>query len=232
MELSIVVPVYHEQDLILKTIAEIDKKVSTPHELVIVYDTPDDPTFGVVEGFIHANRRKDIRLVRNNIGSGRGALNALKTGLKEALAPAILVTMADLSDDPIEIDKMYDEYKRGAKVVCGSRYMKGGKQIGGPRHKSLMTRAAGLSLYYLRRLPVHDATNNFRLYDKEMLETIVIESTGGFELAMELTVKAHKNGYKVTEVPVTWRDRTEGESNFKLWKWLPLYLKWYFYALF
>lgn len=232
MKLSIVVPVYHEQDLILKTIAEIDKKVKTPRELVIVYDTPEDPTFSVVDNFVRAKKREDIRLVRNNVGSGRGALNALKTGLKEAKAPAVLVTMADLSDDPIEIDKMHEEYENGAKVVCGSRYMEGGKQIGGPWHKSLMTRAAGLSLYYLRRLPVHDATNNFRLYDKKMLDEITIESTGGFELAMELTVKAHKNGHKVTEIPVTWRDRTEGESNFKLAKWLPLYLKWYFYALF
>lgn len=232
MKLSIVVPVYREQDLILKTISEIDKKVKTPHELLVVYDSQDDPTYGVVKDFIQKNKREDIRLIKNSVGSGRGALNALRTGLQEAAAPAVLVTMADLSDDPADIDTMFEEYKKGAKVVCGSRYMKGGRQIGGPRHKTLMTRAAGLSLYYLRRLPVHDATNNFRLYDKEMLENITIESTGGFEIAMELTIKAHKQGYEIVEVPVTWRDRTEGESNFNLIKWLPLYLKWYFCALF
>ena len=57
-----------------------------------------------------------------------------------------------------------------------------------------------------------------------------IESTGGFELGLELVVKAHVAGRKIVEVPTTWRDRLAGQSNFKLWKWLPHYLKWFFYA--
>ena len=54
-----------------------------------------------------------------------------------------------------------------------------------------------------------------------------IESTAGFELALELTVKATLAGRRVAEVPTTWRDRTAGQSNFKLRKWLPHYLHWY-----
>jgi hypothetical protein len=60
-----------------------------------------------------------------------------------------------------------------------------------------------------------------------MLDTIEIESKGGFEIGMEITVKAYIAGYKITEVPTTWNDRTDGESNFKLWAWLPHYLHWY-----
>ena len=90
-----------------------------------------------------------------------------------------------------------------------------------------MSRTAGLSLHWLGGMPIHDPTNNFRLYSKRLLERVTIESTGGFELGIELTVKAHLMGMRIAEVPTTWRDRTAGESRFKLWQWLPRYLKWY-----
>lgn len=231
MKISIAIPVYHEQDNILKVMAELDEKVKTPNERVIVYDMEEDPTCDVVRKFIKDNKRKDIKLVRNNVGSGRGALNAVKTGLQSGNNKATIVVMADMSDDASMIDVMVKEYEKGAKVVCASRYMKGGREIGGPLVKRTLSRIAGLSLYYLRRMPVHDPTNNFRLYDTELLHSMTIESTAGFEIAMEITVKAHKSGHKVVEVPVTWYDRTAGESRFRVWQWLPSYLKWYFLAL-
>jgi hypothetical protein len=110
--------------------------------------------------------------------------------------------------------------------------MKGGKQIGGPLLKRTLSHLAGVSLYWIRRFPTHDVTNNFKLYDKNFIDSIKIESKGGFEIAMEITVKAFKKGQVIKEVPSTWRDRTAGEANFQLWKWLPSYLRWYFYALF
>jgi hypothetical protein len=90
---------------------------------------------------------------------------------------------------------------------------------------------AGLSLYALGGLPVRDATNAFRAYRREVLQSIEIESTGGFEYSLELTAKAHAMGRKITEVPSTWRDRTAGSSRFRLTAWLPKYMKWYAYAL-
>jgi hypothetical protein len=115
----------------------------------------------------------------------------------------------------------------GADVVAGSRYMRGGHQLGGPLLKRTLSRSAGLSLHWLGGVPVHDATSNFRLYSKRLLNQVTIESTGGFELGIELTVKAHLLGMRLAEVPTTWRDRTAGESRFQLWEWLPRYLKWY-----
>ena len=118
----------------------------------------------------------------------------------------------------------------GARVVCPSRYMPGGRQIGGPWLKGFLSRMAGLSLYWVAGLPTRDGTNNFRLYDAALVNELGIESVGGFELALELTAKAHRHGARVAELPATWRDRTAGESRFQLVKWLPHYLKWYFYA--
>jgi hypothetical protein len=109
--------------------------------------------------------------------------------------------------------------------------MKGGRQIGGPLIKRTLSRWAGLSLYYLAGLPTHDATNNFRLYDAALVNEMGIESERGFEIALELTAKAFARGERIAETPATWRDRTTGESRFQLRKWLPLYLKWWWYAM-
>jgi hypothetical protein len=90
-----------------------------------------------------------------------------------------------------------------------------------------MSRTAGLTLHWFARVPTHDPTNNFKLYARRFLDAVAIESTAGFELALELTVKATLDARTVAEVPTTWRDRTAGQSNFKLRKWLPHYLHWY-----
>jgi len=167
----------------------------------------------------------ELRLYRNTLG--RGALNAMKSGLRAAAAPYVLITMGDGSDDPRDIDAMYRLARDGADVVAGSRYVRGGRQDGGPVLKRTMSRTAGLSLHWLGGLPIHDATSNFRLYSKRLLNQVTIESQGGFELGLELTVKAYRLGMRVAEVPTTWRDRTAGESRFQLRKWLPRYLHWY-----
>jgi hypothetical protein len=105
--------------------------------------------------------------------------------------------------------------------------MRGGHQIGGPRLKRLMSRTAGLTLHWFAGVPIHDPTNNFKLYSRRFLDSVTIESTAGFELALELSVKATLAGRRLAEVPTTWRDRTAGQSSFRLRKWLPHYLHWY-----
>ena len=125
---------------------------------------------------------------------------------------------------------MVELARGGADVVAASRYARGGRQLGGPRLKGFLSRAAGLSLHWLTGLPIHDATSNFRLYRRSFLQSVTIESEAGFELALELTVKAHRAGRALAEVPTTWRDRTAGRSGFQLRRWLPQYLRWYLFA--
>ena len=226
--LYIITPVFNEGDNFPELYKEVKRHIKTPHKLVVVYDFDKDNTVPVVKRY--QKKDKDLILHKNTIG--RGALNALLSGFKYVKSGPILVIMADLSDDLRIVDNMYDLYLKGAAVVCGSRYVKGGKQIGGPLLKRTLSHLAGVSLYWIRRFPTHDVTNNFKLYDKNFIDSIKIESKGGFEIAMEITVKAFKKGQVIKEVPSTWRDRTAGEANFQLWKWLPSYLRWYFYALF
>ena len=198
-----------------------------PYEVLVVYDFDADTTVPVVQRL--QAEMPALKLHRNTIG--RGALNAIKSGLAAAQAPYVVVTMADGSDDPADIDRMLVAARGGADVVSGSRYMRGGRQLGGPLLKRTLSRAAGLSLRWLGGVPTHDPTNSFRLYSRRLLDAVPIESQGGFELGIELTVKAHLRGMRVAEVPTTWRDRTAGQSRFRLRQWIPHYLRWYLLAM-
>jgi dolichol-phosphate mannosyltransferase len=222
--LSIVIPVYNEGENVVPTLRSVVEKTHVrPLEVLVVHDFDEDTTVPVVKRM--QAEMPELRLHRNTLG--RGVLNAMKSGLRAAKAPYVLITMGDGSDDAADIDAMYELAQAGADVVAGSRYMRGGRQLGGPLLKRTMSRAAGLSLHWIGGLPTHDATSNFRLYSKRLLNQVSIESVGGFELGLELTVKAYRLGLRVAEVPTTWRDRTAGQSRFRLWQWLPRYLHWY-----
>ena len=219
-------PVYNEGQVIGETIGKVESSIKYKHELLIIYDMDEDTSVPQVKKL--QKKFPNVKLVKNVYG--RGALNALKTGLMKAKSNAVCVMMADLTDDPKVLNTMMGEFYRGFDVIAASRYMQGGHQIGGPVLKQILSRIAGISLYYLVGLPTHDATNSFRLYSNRFLQKTKIESDGGFELAIELTVKAHFGNYKVTEVPTTWTYLAK-ESRFYLEKWLPKYLKWYLWAL-
>ena len=222
-----VIPVYNEDENILRTLEELDRHTPVPAHVYIVHDTYEDTTLEVLPQFSGKNLTIDPQI--NNFG--RGALNAIKWGMFLAQEEAVLVMMGDLADDLASLGPMWEHFERGSDVVCGSRYMKGGKQLGAPVFKSTLSRLAGVSLRYVAGLPTHDVTNSFKLYRNSMLEQLKIESSGGFEIGIEIVVKAWAGGYRVSEVPTTWTERDAGSSRFRLWAWLPKYLRWYFYCL-
>jgi glycosyltransferase involved in cell wall biosynthesis len=222
-ELSIVMPVFREGEAIVPAVEALGRDVRTPHEILVVYDFDEDPTVPVIDRL--SVEHPAVRGLRNDLG--RGVLNAMKAGIAAGRGDYVLITMADGSDEPAIVDRMVDLAREGADVVAASRYMPGGRQVGGPLLKRFMSRTAGLTLHWFAGVPTHDPTNNFKLYARRFLDAVSIESTAGFELALELTVKATLAGRRVAEVPTTWRDRTAGQSNFKLRRWLPHYLHWY-----
>ena len=227
LPLTIVVPVYNEAENFPHFWWEVCSSVKSPHVVLVVYDFDEDNTVPVVRSLIE-NGATNLRLVKNTVR--RGVVGAIRAGFEQVSDGPVLVSMADLSDDLAAVDRMLDLYRRGYRLVVASRYMRGGKVIGGPPLKKNLSRLAGLSLHWFRRLPTHDATNAFKLYDAALLKTIRIESTAGFEISLEITVKGFLAGWPIAEIPSTWRDRTRGQSRFRLWHWLPRYLKWYFFA--
>jgi hypothetical protein len=108
--------------------------------------------------------------------------------------------------------------------------MSGGQQVGAKGMKSILSRSAGISLYWLARVGTHDATNSYKAYDIDFVKQVGIQSQHGFELGLELTAKARRLRKPVAELPTIWLEREQGESNFQIRKWLPHYFAWYRFA--
>lgn len=225
---SIVLPVFNEADNIGEFCRKARSELPPGYELLICYDMDEDTTLPALAALPDVAKPTTIRLVKNDLG--KGVRYAIEAGMRAAAAPVVLVMMADLSDDFRRVEEMVSLVESGADVVCASRYSPGGEQIGGPKVKGALSRIAGLSLHYAAGLPTKDPTNSFKAYSKSYLERTSIESTAGFSLGLELTVKAHFTGGRVAEVPASWYDRTAGESRFQLRKWLPQYMRWYVWA--
>ena len=161
---------------------------------------------------------------------GKGAALAKRYGIDHAQAEIIVVTMSDGSDDPQQVDALAHLVERGVVVAAASRYAKGGQQVGGPWLKRIMSRCAGLSLYWFARVGTRDATNSFKAYSVEFVRDVDIDSDTGFEIGIELVSKARRLRRPVAEMPTIWLERAQGTSNFKVAKWIPRYLKWYRFA--
>jgi glycosyltransferase involved in cell wall biosynthesis len=224
---SLVVPVYQEADNIQLFLRDVEAHICEVHEVLIVYDFPEDNTLPAIAAM--QPPCANVRLIHNSLG--KGVLNALKAGFHASRGDVVVVMMADRSDEPRDVAAMAQLIRSGADVVAGSRYMRGGRQEGGPLLKRTLSRLAGVSLHYLAGLPCRDATNNFRAYSRRVIEQLPVEGAASFALALELTLKAHWRGWRIAEVPTVWRDRTAGQSRFRLFAWLPHYLRWYWKAL-
>ena len=227
MTLSIIIPAYNEEENIGKILENIERSLSIAHELVVINDHSTDNTRGIIIEL--SKRYSNIRLVDNN--GQKGFANAVKTGFKNAKGEVVIPIMADLCDDLATIEKMMGKINEGYDIVCGSRYIKGGLRLGGSRIKGFFSSFAGWSLHYLLGLPTHDIANAFKMYRKIVIEAVDIKSTG-FEISMEIPLKAYYLGFKITEVPTIWKEREKGKSSFKMFRLFPNYSKIYLWGIF
>jgi len=225
-QISVVIPVYNEGASVIACLERIGRSVLLPAEILVVHDTPDDTTVPFVTEFARVDPR--VRAVHNTYG--RGPANAIRFGIDVARAPVAVVTMADGSDDPRQIDELARLVDRGVVVAAASRYMPSGQQVGGPRLKRMMSKWAGRTLHTLARVGTRDATNSFKAYSTDFVRHVGIDSRTAFEIGLELTAKATRLRLPVAEIPTIWLDRQLGESRFDLGRFLPSYLRWYFFA--
>jgi dolichol-phosphate mannosyltransferase len=224
--ISVVIPAYNEGEAIVPCLDRVFTGVRVPCEVLVIYDDPADTTVPYLEKYA----RDEPRLLPTLNQYGRGPARAIRWGIEQARAPVAVVTMADGSDDADQIDDLTKLVERGVVVAAASRYMSGGQQIGGPAMKSSLSRIAGLSLYWIARVGTRDATNSFKAYSTDFVRQVGIESDAGFEIGIELVAKARRLRLPVAELPTIWLERGLGQSNFKLMRWLPRYLRWYRFA--
>lgn len=225
MSLDIVIPVYNEGENILKVLDSLKRSVKAPYRILICYDKDEDNTLEALKTYRDANH--PLRLVKNRL---TGVHGAIATGFEESTADAVLIFPADDTYNAGLIDSMLEAVARGSDIVAPSRFMPGGCMRGCPWLKAGLVRAAAFMLYHFAGLPTHDPTNGFRLFSKRVIREVPIESREGFAFSLELLVKCHRLGWRIKETPALWFERAKGRSRFRIFRWLPIYLKWFFYA--
>lgn len=224
---TLIVPARDENANINAFFEKLVESVRSNVEILIIVDSLDDSTIPAITTFANCQNLALTCLVN---GLGSGPAQAIRYGISQAKAPVIVVTMADGSDDLADVDSMIRLVERGCAMVIASRYMPGGQHIGGPRLKKFLSVNASRILRIFGGLRIHDATNSYRAFSKEFAEKANIESKHGFEIGLELTAKALRSKQIISELPTIWIDRQFGQSKFKLARWLPEYLKWFFYS--
>ena len=222
---TVVIPAYNEGENITKTIQDLSSLYGGEINVLVVVDFDEDST---IEVFRLSKKPDSYKLVVQNYGPGPA--NAIRYGIDQASTDCVTVLMADGSDDIRAISELSNLVNRGVAVACASRYMSGGQQIGGQRFKKFLSRSAGKTLFLFAGIGTHDPTNSFKSYSRDFLAQVGIESRSGFELGIELVAKAHRLRLPVAEIPTIWLDRTNGDSRFQIARWVPKYLRWYFYC--
>jgi glycosyltransferase involved in cell wall biosynthesis len=223
---SIIVPAKNETEYINTFLDRLVKNITSEVEVLIVVDSIEDLTLS----HIQSSNFEKLSLRKLVSTYGPGPANAIKYGIDSATTGIVVVTMADGSDDPRNVDDLILLIERGCSVAVASRYMPGGQQIGGPKFKKYLSKTASFILRIFAGIPTHDSTNSFKAYSMKFLKEAKIESRNGFEVGLELVAKAHRNKLLIAEVPTIWIDRLVGKSHFSIRKWLPYYLYWFLYA--
>ena len=224
--LEIVIPIYNEGEKVINLLIQFQNIIKTKFKVLLCYDLDNDDIFLYKDKLKKFNF--DIDLVKN---PATGPCLAIKKGLCYGTSDCVIVYPADDFLNVKIIDVMYDAFAKSHDIVVASRFIKGGSMKGCPIIKSILVRIASWSLYLLSSIPVKDASNGFRLFSRKLLNNVNVESKVGFAYSLELLVKCNRLKLKITEIPAKWEERSEGSSRFKIFKWLPEYLRWYFYGL-
>lgn len=211
--LSIIIPVYNEEQRISETLRQILDYLSSKKyswEILIVDDGCRDNTITLAEKSLTGKR---YRILKNERNMGKGA--AIRHGMLEAEGEVLLFTDADLSTPIEELDHLEEPLKQGFHVTFGSRAMKGSEiLIRQPIHREMMGRMFNILVQILHLPGVKDTQCGFKLFTHEAAQAIFQrQRMKGFCFDVEVLVLARRLGFKIKEVPVRWIDSPQSKVN-------------------
>ncbi|SRR5579875_1011121 len=213
--LTVVIPARNEAACIRSTVEHLDLELRLhhiPHEIIVVDDGSTDQTWSVLEEMSHAI--PSVRPIRNTGPNGFG--RAVIHGLDHMSGDAVVIMMADESDDCRDVVLYWNVLNEGYDAVFGSRFVKGGGVIDYPRLKLLANRLFNRMIRMLFRIRLNDTTNAFKAYRRTVIDGCRPLIAPHFNLTVELPLKTIVRGYSWTIVPITWRNRRSGETKLKL----------------
>jgi len=211
MKLSVVIPAQNEEGSVGKTVegvtAVLDRE-GIEYEVVVVDDGSTDSTAAVVEAISAANAR--VRCHPSHYEKGFGM--AIRAGLDVFEGDAVVITMADASDDPEDLVRYHRILEEGWDCAFGSRFIPGAQVHDYPRLKLTINRLANWFIRILFRHRYNDTTNAFKAYRREVIETIQPLLSKHFNLTVEMPLKAIVRGHSYEVIPTNWTNRTTGEA--------------------
>jgi dolichol-phosphate mannosyltransferase len=213
--LSIVIPARDEEGCIVSTVEHLHLELRlqhVPHEIVVVDDGSTDRTWELLLEL--QQRMPELRPLQNNGQHGFG--RAIICGLDHMEGDAVVIMMADESDDSRDVVRYWQELNSGYDCVFGSRFIKGGGTIDYPYLKLLFNRLANSFLRLLFGISLNDTTNAFKGYRKEVIDGCRPLIAPHFNLTVELPLKAIVRGYSWKVIPITWKNRRSGVAKLKI----------------
>ena len=213
--LSVIIPAKNEADCIASTVEHLHVELrlhKVPHEIVVVDDGSTDDTWQVLQ---EAQQRvPTLMTIRNQRLNGFG--RAIVTGLDNSRGDAVVIMMADESDDCRDVVVYWKLLNAGYDCVFGSRFIHGGGVIDYPRLKLQINRLANLFIRVLLGIKLNDTTNAFKAYRRTVIDGCRPFLSPHFNLTVEIPLKAIVRGYSWAVVPITWRNRRTGEAKLKI----------------
>lgn len=213
--LSVVIPARDEEGCIAHTVEHLHLELALhqiPHEIVVVDDASKDSTWEILAQL--KAKIPELHPVQNPGPHGIGC--AITTGINHMAGDAVVVMMADESDDPRDVPKFWKILNQGHDAVFGSRFIKGGGVIDYPTHKLILNRAFNLFIRFLFRHGFNDTTNAFKAYRKSTIEGLKPLLSPHFNLLVELPLKTVIRGYSWAVMPITWKNRRTGVAKLKI----------------
>ncbi len=213
--LSVVIPALNEEDCVASTVQHLHVELrlrGVPHEIVVVDDGSTDRTWEILQ-----QQREAVPVLKPIQNRGRhGFGRAIQEGLDAASGDALVIMMADESDDCRDVVRYWEVLNQGFDCVFGSRFIKEGGVIDYPPVKMLLNRLANYFLRVLFRYSLNDTTNAFKAYRRSVIEGLRPLISPHFNITVELPLKAIVRGYSWKVIPITWRNRRTGQPKLKI----------------
>jgi dolichol-phosphate mannosyltransferase len=227
--LSILLPVRNEGinlGIMLKILRAV---VEEQHEVLVVYDSPDDDSIAVIEKV--RKSYPELRRVQNTLG--RGVVNAIRAGVAASEGDVILIFAADEVGPVLAIEDMIALLREGCDFLSCTRYAHGGRRLGGSMIGAVLSHCANWLFHRLCASPFTDATTGIKMFRKEIFPLLNLESRPiGWAVAFEMAIKAQHAGLRLGEVPIVSIDRLYGGgSTFRLGPWVLEYSRWFLWGM-
>lgn len=228
MKASVIVPVLYTEPRLRETLQGVARQRGEADlEIVLVVDVPDPGREDEVRAAAGPVAEDVGAVVEYRVGQ-RGFGSALRLGFARATGDAVIPFMGDACDDPNDIPRLLAKLEEGWDVAAGSRYVRGGRIVGNTL-KQWMSKIYGALVRAVGGPRIHDVSNAFKAYRRPVVDAVDTVADS-YDISVELTVKAHKAGFAIAEIPTTWTNRQAGQSHFRFWRELRRYARWLWLA--